>query len=109
MEDDFFDRFFDIDLTISKKFVAKHLFGVSKEWCLIFDEVVFFMLTGKVKFFNETKGFGFITCDNDGKEIFFHISAVKDARVAKEGDRAEFEITLDPRSHKERAEGVVIL
>jgi len=34
------------------------------------------MSTGKVKFFNETKGFGFIIDDNSGEEIFVHITGV---------------------------------
>lgn len=36
------------------------------------------MKTGKVKFFNQTKGFGFITDDSNGQEIFVHISGIKD-------------------------------
>lgn len=67
------------------------------------------MLTGKVKFFNETKGFGFIITDEDNKEVFFHISAVKDADVVREGDKVHFEIGVDPRSKKQRAEDVVVV
>ena len=48
------------------------------------------MKTGTVKFFNTTKGFGFITPD-EGKDIFFHISEVQGVEP-KDGDKVEFEI-----------------
>ncbi len=48
------------------------------------------MNTGKVKFFNITKGFGFITKD-DGKDIFFHISEVQ-GQEPQDGDSVQFEV-----------------
>ncbi|NVP17536.1 cold-shock protein [Candidatus Gracilibacteria bacterium] len=48
------------------------------------------MSTGKVKFFNETKGFGFIIDDNSGEEIFVHITGVNGK--INEGDAVEFEV-----------------
>jgi cold shock protein len=46
---------------------------------------------GKIKFFNSQKGFGFITPDNGGKEIFVHTSNVQgDARSLHEGQAVEF-------------------
>lgn len=46
---------------------------------------------GKIKFFNATKGFGFITPDNGGKEIFVHISNIQgDAQSIREGQTVEF-------------------
>lgn len=53
------------------------------------------MQRGKVKFFNTTKGFGFITIDGAGEEIFFHKSNVKNTGFRDtliEGDLVEFEI-----------------
>ncbi len=48
------------------------------------------MKTGKVKFFNESKGFGFIVQD-DGQEIFVHHSGLEDS--VRENDKVEFEVT----------------
>ena len=48
------------------------------------------MNTGKVKFFNETKGFGFITEDDSTNEHFVHVSGLIDE--IKEGDSVEFEL-----------------
>jgi len=47
------------------------------------------METGTVKFFNESKGFGFITQD-DGKEIFVHVSGLK--QDIRQNDKVEFEV-----------------
>ncbi|MCB0701027.1 MAG: cold shock domain-containing protein [Chitinophagales bacterium] len=47
-------------------------------------------LTGTVKFFNESKGFGFIKHDNSSEETFVHVSGLKDQ--VKENDRVEFEV-----------------
>ena len=48
------------------------------------------MQTGTVKFFNETKGFGFILDNASNKEIFVHVSGVKE-QITKD-DKVEFEI-----------------
>lgn len=46
---------------------------------------------GKIKFFNSQKGFGFITPDNGGKEIFVHTSNIKgDSRSLYEGQEVEY-------------------
>ena len=49
------------------------------------------MATGKVKFFNDQKGFGFITPDDGGKDIFVHVSEVQ-ADSLKDGDAVEYEV-----------------
>ncbi len=55
-------------------------------------------LKGKVKWFNESKGFGFIEQDN-GKDVFVHYSAIEGAgfRTLAEGDEVEFEVVESPK------------
>lgn len=48
------------------------------------------MQEGTVKFFNETKGFGFITPDNGGQDIFVHVTGLK--QQIREKDRVSFEV-----------------
>jgi CspA family cold shock protein len=48
------------------------------------------MKTGKVKFFNETKGFGFIKDDSSGEEVFVHSSGLQDK--INENDSVQFEV-----------------
>ena len=47
-------------------------------------------MTGTVKFFNESKGFGFITNDETGKDIFVHVSNLNGVEL-RDGDQVEFE------------------
>uniref|UniRef100_A0A8I6WHB3 CSD domain-containing protein n=1 Tax=Hordeum vulgare subsp. vulgare TaxID=112509 RepID=A0A8I6WHB3_HORVV len=49
-------------------------------------------LTGEVKWFNESKGFGFITPDDGSKDVFVHFSAITDNafKTLAEGQRVEF-------------------
>ena len=48
------------------------------------------MNKGKVKFFNTSRGFGFIT-QNEGEDLFFHVSELR-AETANEGDQVEYEV-----------------
>ncbi len=58
--------------------------------------------TGTVKFFNATKGFGFISPEGGGKDVFVHISAVERAgwRSLNEGQRVAFDTEADARGPK---------
>jgi len=56
-------------------------------------------MNGKVKWFNSTKGFGFIEREDKEKDVFVHISAVKDADMdgLDEGQEVTFEIEEGPK------------
>ncbi|CCW31722.1 Cold shock-like protein CspE [Xenorhabdus nematophila F1] len=52
-------------------------------------------IKGNVKWFNESKGFGFITPEDGSKDVFVHFSAIKSSgfKTLAEGQKVEFEIT----------------
>lgn len=60
------------------------------------------MTIGTVKFFNATKGFGFISPESGGKDVFVHATAVETSglRVLSEGQRVSFEIQADVKGPK---------
>lgn len=66
------------------------------------------MATGTVKWFNATKGFGFIQPDAGGPDVFVHISAVERAGLQSlnEGQKISYEIVADKRSGKSSAGNV---
>ncbi len=66
------------------------------------------MAQGTVKWFNATKGFGFIQPDNGGADAFVHISAVERAGLSNlaEGQKVEFELVADRRSGKMSADNL---
>lgn len=63
------------------------------------------MATGTVKWFNSTKGFGFIQPDNGGQDVFVHTSAVERAGLGTlvDGQKVNFEIEQDRRTGKSSA------
>lgn len=66
------------------------------------------MNTGTVKFFNSTKGFGFIAPDSGGNDVFVHISAVERAGMPSlvEGQKVSFDLVKDQRNGKSAAENL---
>jgi len=59
------------------------------------------MAKGTVKWFNESKGFGFLTSE-DGSDVFVHYSAIQDAgfRTLHEGEKVSFEVEQGPKGPK---------
>ena len=57
------------------------------------------MATGTVKWLNESKGFGFITPEDGGKDLFAHFSAIQNQgfKTLAEGQRVSFEVTTGPK------------
>lgn len=57
------------------------------------------MATGTVKWFNDAKGYGFITPDGGGEDLFAHFSAIqgKGFKTLKEGQKVTFEVTQGPK------------
>ena len=63
------------------------------------------MQTGTVKWFNSSKGFGFIQPDEGGKDVFVHISAVERSNLnsLSDGQKVSFELERDSKSGRESA------
>jgi cold shock protein len=66
------------------------------------------MNTGTVKWFNATKGFGFIQPDNGGPDVFVHISAVERSGLGSlaDGQKVTFEIVKDRRTGRSAADNL---
>jgi CspA family cold shock protein len=63
------------------------------------------MVTGTVKWFNATKGYGFIQPDDGSKDVFVHVSDVERSGMdsLREGQKISFEVREDPRTRKSSA------
>ena len=57
------------------------------------------MATGTVKWFNDAKGFGFVTPEDGGKDLFAHFSAIQEQgfKTLKEGQRVSFDVVSGPK------------
>ena len=66
------------------------------------------MKTGTVKWFNAEKGYGFLSNDEGGEDVFVHFSAIQTDgyRTLEEGQKVEFEEEMDERKGKLRAVNV---
>ena len=60
------------------------------------------MATGTVKWFNDAKGFGFVTPEGGGKDLFVHFSAIQGQgfKTLKEGQRVSFDVTTGPKGQQ---------
>jgi CspA family cold shock protein len=63
------------------------------------------MTTGTVKFFNATKGYGFIQPEDGGRDVFVHISAVERSGLVaiSDGQKVSFELQRDRKTGRESA------
>ena len=61
------------------------------------------MSNGKIKMFNEDKGFGFIKPDDGSNDVFFHVSALREGDEITVGKAVTFETGVDPKSGKSKA------
>ena len=57
------------------------------------------MATGTVKWFNDAKGYGFITPEDGGKDLFVHFSAIQGGgfKTLKENDKVQFDVVQGPK------------
>ncbi|MDL2236763.1 cold-shock protein [Christensenellaceae bacterium OttesenSCG-928-K19] len=68
------------------------------------------MYNGTVKWFNAEKGYGFITNDETGEDVFVHFSAIQSDgyKSLNDGQKVSFDTEIDERSNKVRASNVTV-
>jgi CspA family cold shock protein len=66
------------------------------------------MRTGKIKFYNSDRGFGFITPDDGAVDVFVHVTQVRSGAELAEGDRVTFTDGISERTGKSQAERVTV-
>lgn len=93
------ERSYCIDHSVSRETVA--IWKVQKG-----DDL---MATGTVKFFNDEKGFGFITPDDGGVDVFVHVSALSRGGSLSQGDKVDYDIGQDRKTGKSKAENVSVV
>jgi cold shock protein len=64
------------------------------------------MATGTVKFFNQDKGYGFITPDSGGPDVFVHVSALQAGGSLQDGQKVSYDVGQDRKTGKSKAENV---
>lgn len=62
-------------------------------------------MTGTVKFFNDSKGYGFISCEETGKDVFVHFTGIAGSghKSLTEGQKVTFDVETDAKTGKDRA------
>jgi CspA family cold shock protein len=85
----------------------RYLLGSSGKWAKarfhqLLTERQFIMATGTVKWFNDAKGYGFITPDGGGKDLFAHFSAIQASgfKSLKENQRVSFDVATGPKGEQ---------
>ena len=64
---------------------------------------------GKIKMYNEDKGFGFIRPDDGSNDVFFHVSSLREGDEVTVGKAVTFETGVDPKSGKSKAISVDLI
>ncbi|UXS05554.1 cold-shock protein [Agrobacterium tumefaciens] len=67
------------------------------------------MANGTVKFFNDSKGFGFITPEDGGQDVFVHVSGLQRGGTLRDGDKVIYDLGQDRKTGKSKAENVAVL
>jgi CspA family cold shock protein len=67
------------------------------------------MPIGKVAYYDEARGFGFIIPDDGGADVFVHVNYLTNADLLKKDQRVSFEVVNDDRRNKPRADRVRVI